>query len=119
MTIISKTDFETNRGAVSVSDADFQRLSECAERVVDTLCFGRADRNEEAARKAMTVLIAAWLDDGGLSALNPDKDITHETVGNYSVSYSLPKTERTLFGLPVTAEALMILDLAGLRDPAV
>ena len=113
MEAITRTEFESTHSAQDIDKKEFTRLSQLALDLTNLLCFGRADLNEAAARKAMKEMIDYWISRGGVSAVSDKASPKSERVGNYSVTH---RDGVTLNGVPVSPAALMILDGAGLRN---
>ena len=111
MTKITPEEFDLTHSAKDLSEEEFAVLADRALDLTEELCFGRADRNEEAARRAMKEMIAFWIARNGGKEGAPLTE--RESVGNYSVSH---KSEVTVHGVPVSPSALLILNRAGLRD---
>lgn len=123
---ITLEQYRLTRDPGELTEAQFDLLAQKALSVTQYLCFERADRNESEAAKAMEAMIAAWIrEETDAEERKTARDITHETVGNYSVTYSRRDNGETngpaftILGLTVSPEAVMILDNAGLREHAV
>lgn len=116
MTPITSEEFDLTHSAKDLTEEEFQILSLRALDLTEELCFGRANRNEEAARRAMKEMIAFWI------ARNGGKEgaalTERESVGNYSVTHKNDETV-TVHGVPVSPSALLILNRAGLRNRSV
>ena len=119
MTAVTYEEYKAEYGTPPVTEAEFGRLAQRALVAVRNLCFGREDRDETAARKAMKEILAFWISRGGEAGMTEDRLTAGETVGNYSVSYKKKEGDLSCFGLCISPTALMILTDAGLRDPAV
>ena len=115
---ITIEEFDLTHGSQEISEEDFDLLSQLALDTVDELCFGRASRNKDAARRAMKELISLWIARGGRSGVCGPADPKSETVGNYSVTHR-DEHLMTVHGITVSPAALMILNSAGLRERAV
>lgn len=100
-----------------LGDTDEKRYSILAARALDLteeLCFGRTEKNEAQAKRAMKEMIAFWIDHGE----EEHNETVSERIGNYSATRD-PDRAVTVHGVPVSPAALLILSSAGLRDHAV
>ncbi len=112
---ITKSAFDLRYPDSDVREEDFEILAELALTLTDYLCFGRADKNPEAAEKAMTEMVAYWVERGGKSATDGNTLPKSERVGNYAVTYR-EDSALTVRGITVAPAALLILDRADLRN---
>ena len=62
------------------SEDDFRIMAELALDVTEILCYGRASRKEEAARRAMMEIIAYWIEGGGRSSVSRPREPIKEAV---------------------------------------
>ena len=116
MNKITQEEFDLTHSAKDLTKEKFDLLSDRALDLTEELCFGRASRNEEAARRAMKEMIAFWIARNGGKEGVPLTE--REAVGNYSVTHKNDEAV-TVHGVPVSPSALLILNRAGLRDRAV
>ena len=115
MEAITKADFDLNYSTDPIDDKEFAILAQLALDLTDLLCFGRTDRNEASARRAMEEMIRYWIEHGGVSAVGGQQNPKSERVGNYSITHR-DEPQITLRGVTVSPAALVILDRAGLRN---
>lgn len=118
MKIITKEEFAARYPSEELSstpEEEFAGMAATAADLTDVLCFGRADRDENASERAMVEMIRYWIEREGYSAAARAHGIEREAIGNYSVTYTDGNTV-TLYGLAVAPAALLILDRAGLRN---
>lgn len=115
MEAITKTEFDLTHRSEDIDEGEFDLLAQLALDLTDLLCFGRADRDESAARRAMKEMIAYWIRRGGNQAVSGQDSPKSETVGNYSVT-NRDEQLITVRGVAVCPAALVILDRAGLRN---
>ncbi len=115
MDAITKPEFDLTHRSEDLEEEEFNLLAALALDLADVLCFGRADRDAEAARRAMKEMIAYWIARGGSKAVSGPSGPKSETVGNYSVTNREEKII-TVHGVSVSPAALVILDRAGLRN---
>lgn len=115
MEVITKEDFDLNHSTEPIDEKEFELLARLALDVTDLLCFGRANRDEATARRAMEEMIRYWIERGGTSAVDGQQKPKSERVGNYSVTH-WEEPQITLRGVTVSPAALVILDRAGLRN---
>lgn len=117
MEAITKQEFDlTHRSADdSMEEEEFELLARLALDLTEVLCFGRAERNPEAAKRAMKERISYWIARGGSKAVSGPAGPKSESVGNYSITHREEQTV-TLHGVTVSPAALIILDGAGLRN---
>lgn len=110
---ITIEEYDVTHSAKDISPETFDLLSFRALDLTEELCFGRADRDEEAARRAMKEMIGYWITLNKGTEGTPQ--IRSETVGNYSVNHK-EEQALTVHGVPVSPSALLILSRAGLRN---
>ncbi len=115
MQAITKADFDLRYPDSGVTEEDFELLSALALTLTDYLCFGRAHRNPAAAQRAMTEMVAYWVEKGGKTAIDGQTLPLSERVGNYAVTHR-EDTALTVRGVTVAPAALLILDHADLRN---
>lgn len=118
MDLITIEEFDLTHSAQNVSAEEFSRLSQRAWDLTDELTFGRAERKEEEARRAMKEMIAYWIACGDSASGEVAGAPKSERIGNYSVTRREEKV-LTVHGVPVSPTALLILNRAGLRDHGV
>ncbi len=115
MEAITKTEFDLTHRSDDTEEEEFKVLSQLALDLTDLLCFGRADQNQEAARRAMKEMIAYWIARGGSKGISQSPDPKSESIGNYSVT-NREENLITLRGVAIAPGALIILERAGLRN---
>lgn len=118
MDLITIEEFDLTHSAQNVSEEEFSRLSQRAWDLTDELTFGRAERNEPEARRAMKEMISYWISSGDPTSDGVSGTPKSERIGNYSVIRREEKV-LTVHGVPVSPTALLILNRAGLRDHGV
>ena len=116
MNKITPSEFDLTHSAKDLSEEEFDLLSQRALDLTEELCFGRAERDKDAARRAMKEMIAYWIARDGGKEGTPS--VARESIGNYSVNHS-EEEPITVHGVPVSPSALLILSRAGLRDRSV
>lgn len=110
---ITIEEYDVTHSARDVSPETFDLLSYRALDLTEELCFGRANRDEAAARRAMKEMIAYWI------TLNKGTEgaqrVQSQAVGNYSVTHK-EEAVLTVHGVPISPSALLILNQSGLRN---
>ncbi len=115
MQAITKTEFDLTHRSENLEEEEFDLLSQLALDLTNLLCFGRADRDEGSARRAMKEMIGYWVARGGMSAVSGQATPKSERIGNYSVT-NREENAVTLNGVSIAPQALLILDNANLRN---
>ena len=111
---ITVEEFDLTHCAEHLSPEAFDLLAQRALDLTEELCFGRAERKEEEARRAMKEMISYWI----LAEKDRKNGVQKMTVGNFSVT-PLREEPLTVRGVPVSPVALLILQKAGLRECSV
>ncbi len=115
MDLITIQEFDLTHSARNVSQELFIRLAERARDLTEELCFGRAERNEKEARRAMKEMISYWIARGETEPGTPSPYPKSEAVGNYAITHN-EEPALTVHGVSVSPAALLILKQAGLRN---
>ncbi len=115
MQLITKEDFDARYPHIQVEETDFELLAQLAATLTEYLCFGRQNRNPQAAKQAMEEMIVYWAERGGKSAADARTLPKSERVGNYSVTHR-EEGALTVRGVTVSPTALLILDNGDLRN---
>ena len=107
---ITFEEYNLTHQAKNISPEEFENLAQRALDLTEELCFGRIGNKEKDARRAMKEMISHWV------RQEERKDLSAEElrVGNFSFKRK-NGTDRTLYGISVSPEALLILERAGLR----